>query len=81
MLNARFEVYCGKKQHLAESVSVDNKAGPAAVARDLHAVFSPGDPNADHSTRPMRLVATDRFYSSVALAIELYDMGSTAWGR
>ncbi|GMF42383.1 unnamed protein product [Phytophthora fragariaefolia] len=65
-----FEVYCGKKQHASDAHNPDMKSGPAAVIRDLLAVFSPGP-----KQRGIRLVVVDRFYTSVALAIQLLMMG------
>lgn len=65
---SRLEVYCGKKQlHIGEIN--DHKSGPAAVVRNLQAVFGP-QPLADK-----RLVVTDRFYTSVSLALQLYTRG------
>eukprot|EP00644_Phytophthora_capsici_P001047 jgi/Phyca11/121187/e_gw1.43.386.1 len=65
----RFEVYVGKKEHIDESTSVDKKSGPAAVVRNLKAVFPDGQ------DKGFRLVVTDRFYTSVVLAIQLLLMG------
>lgn len=65
-----FEVYCGKKQHASDSHVMDMKAGPAAVVRNLLAVFGPSA-----KKEGMRLVVVDRFYTSVALAIQLLLMG------
>ena len=63
-------MYCGKKQHAVDDVNVaDNKSGPAAVVRNLRAVFG----NAAQTER--RLIVTDRFYTSVALALQLLAMG------
>ncbi|POM69800.1 Hypothetical protein PHPALM_13889 [Phytophthora palmivora] len=66
----RFEVYCGKKQHSSDAHKTDMKSGPAAVVRNLLAVFGP-----DSRMNGMRLVVVDRFYTSVALAIQLLLMG------
>ncbi|POM69891.1 LOW QUALITY PROTEIN: Hypothetical protein PHPALM_13792 [Phytophthora palmivora] len=66
----RFEVYCGKKQHSSDAHKTDMKSGPAAVVRNLLAVFGP-----DSQMNGMRLVVVDRFYTSVALAIQLLLMG------
>lgn len=65
-----FEVYCGKKQHIAESGAVDMKSGPAAVVRNLKAVFGDKPPE-----KAMRLVVVDRFYTSIVLAVQLLLMG------
>eukprot|EP00644_Phytophthora_capsici_P004935 jgi/Phyca11/96656/e_gw1.1.701.1 len=70
LLFASFEVYCGQKQHIAESGVVDMKSGPAAVVRNLRAVF--GDKPAG---KAMRLVVVDRFYTSIVLAVQLLNMG------
>ncbi|POM58893.1 LOW QUALITY PROTEIN: Hypothetical protein PHPALM_36399 [Phytophthora palmivora] len=61
----RIEVYCGAKEHLRVSVGKDNNAGEAAVLRNMN-VLCPPSP-----TSPCRLVVTDRFYTSVKLALEL----------
>ncbi|GMF35153.1 unnamed protein product [Phytophthora fragariaefolia] len=66
----RFEVYCGKKEHSSDAHTSDMKSGPAAVVRNLLAVFGP-----DARKQGMRLVVVDRFYTSVALAIQLLLMG------
>eukprot|EP00644_Phytophthora_capsici_P000708 jgi/Phyca11/71288/gw1.16.630.1 len=65
-----FEVYCGKKQHLSDAHQPDMKSGPAAVVRNLLEVFGP-----DAKKEGMRLVVIDRFYTSVALAVQLLLMG------
>lgn len=65
-----FEVYCGKKQHASDLNATDMKSGPAAVVRKLLAVFGPSV-----KKDGMRLVVVDRFYTSVALAIQLLLMG------
>ncbi|POM73207.1 Hypothetical protein PHPALM_9965 [Phytophthora palmivora] len=66
----RFEVYCGKKQHASDAHKPDMKSGPAAVVRNLLEVFG-----RDARKQGMRLVVVDRFYTSVALAIQLLFMG------
>ncbi|KAE9220063.1 hypothetical protein PF005_g7625 [Phytophthora fragariae] len=66
----RFEVYCCQKQHIAESGAVDMKSGPAAVVRNLRAVFGGITPG-----KYMRLVVVDRFYTSIVLAVQLLLMG------
>uniref|UniRef100_H3H5X0 PiggyBac transposable element-derived protein domain-containing protein n=1 Tax=Phytophthora ramorum TaxID=164328 RepID=H3H5X0_PHYRM len=65
-----FEVYCGKKEHASDAHPQDMKSGPAAVVRNLLAVFGP-----HAKSKGMRLVVVDRFYTSVALAIQLLLMG------
>ncbi|POM58794.1 Hypothetical protein PHPALM_36511 [Phytophthora palmivora] len=67
----RFEVYCGKKERAGNSSSTDHKSGPAAVVRNLQQVFGPTVP----SNGDMRLVVTDRFYSSVPLSLQHLTMG------
>ncbi|POM72710.1 LOW QUALITY PROTEIN: Hypothetical protein PHPALM_10538 [Phytophthora palmivora] len=64
-----FEVYVGKKQHTGDTKSMDKKSGPAAVVRNLKAAFPEG------CAKGFRLVVTDRFYTSVVLAIQLLLMG------
>ncbi|POM64301.1 Hypothetical protein PHPALM_20194 [Phytophthora palmivora] len=66
----RFEVYCGKKQHASDAHKIDMKSGPAAVVRNLLEVFGP-----EAKKQGKRLVVVDRFYTSMALAIELLLMG------
>ncbi|KAE9168063.1 hypothetical protein PF004_g28617 [Phytophthora fragariae] len=61
----RIEVYCGAKTHLRTPVPKDNNTGEAAVLRNLNALCPPSP------TSPWRLVVTDRFYTSVKLALEL----------
>ena len=67
----RLEIYCGKKQHLAES-NVDDKAGPSAVLRNMQKVMAHCPPA---SAAAMRVVVTDRFYTSVSLATTLLAHG------
>jgi hypothetical protein len=59
----RFEVYCGKKQH-AGSTALDDHSGAAAVLRNLTCVL----PNVGDD---WRVIVTDRFYTSVRLALQL----------
>ncbi|KAG3007473.1 hypothetical protein PC121_g7873 [Phytophthora cactorum] len=61
----RFEIYCGAKNHLRTPVPQDNNSGESAVLRNMNALLPPT------STPPWRLVVTDRFYTSVKLALEL----------
>ena len=60
--HARIEVYCGKKQH--EGTVLDDHSGATAVLRNLNAVL-PKVSDEWHA------VATDRFYTSVQLALQL----------
>ncbi|KAJ8542466.1 hypothetical protein ON010_g12347 [Phytophthora cinnamomi] len=61
----RIEVYCGAKTHLRTPVPKDNNTGEAAVLRNMLALCPPSP------SSPWRLVVTDRFYTSVRLALEL----------
>ncbi|POM70805.1 Hypothetical protein PHPALM_12708, partial [Phytophthora palmivora] len=63
-----FEVYVGKKQHTSDTKSMDKKSGPAAIVRNLKAAFPEG------CAKGFRLVVTDRFYTSVLIAIQLLLM-------
>ncbi|ETO85715.1 hypothetical protein F444_00650 [Phytophthora nicotianae P1976] len=65
----RFEVYLGKQAQ--ESQPTDYKSGPAAVTRNLEHVFGPTGPG----TGAMRLVVTDRYYTSVPLAMQMLTKG------
>lgn len=76
----RFEVYCGKKEHNTDSNIADTKTGPAAVIRNLIAVFG------SERREGMRLIMMDRYYTSVALAIQLlllsfYSIGAIMANR
>ncbi|KAE9042694.1 hypothetical protein PR001_g6089 [Phytophthora rubi] len=62
---AKIEIYCGAKTHLQTPVPKDNNTGEAAVVRNMNALLPPSP------TAPWRLVVTDRFYTSVKLALEL----------
>lgn len=62
--NVRLEVYCGKKAHLGGKQTIDDKSGPAAVLRNLDKVLP-------SERQDYRIVVIDRFYTSVALALEL----------
>ncbi|OWY91246.1 hypothetical protein PHMEG_00040258 [Phytophthora megakarya] len=66
---AGFDVYAGKKQHISNTASVDKKSGPAAVVQNLKAAFPDGQ------DKGFCLLVTDRFYTSVTLAIQLLLMG------
>ncbi|GMF28016.1 unnamed protein product [Phytophthora fragariaefolia] len=68
----RLEVLCGKDQHSSEfgggspqKFSADSNSGPAAVVRNLHEVLPPPTDGVFHT------VVTDRFYTSVLLALQL----------
>ncbi|KAE9164544.1 hypothetical protein PF004_g29790 [Phytophthora fragariae] len=61
----KIEVYCGAKAHLRTPIAKDNNSGEAAVLRNVNALCPPSP------TSPWRLVITDRFYTSVKLALEL----------
>ncbi|EGZ18746.1 hypothetical protein PHYSODRAFT_504012, partial [Phytophthora sojae] len=76
----RIEVYCGAKAHLQTPVPTDNNSGEAAVLRNMKALCPPSP------TSPWRLVITNRFYTSVKLALELlhrrlYITGATQTDR
>jgi hypothetical protein len=62
------EVYCGKKQ---DSTYVDTLSGPAAVVRNLKAIWKSNQ--VDRTKR--RVIITDREYTSVSLAHRLLNMG------
>ena len=51
-----------------DSTLPDEKSGPAAVVRNLKQVFGASGP------RDFRLIVTDRFYTSVVLAMQLLTM-------
>ncbi|KAG3252036.1 hypothetical protein PI124_g3355 [Phytophthora idaei] len=61
----KLEIYCGAKNHLRTPVPQDNNSGEAAVLRNMNSLLPPTP------TSPWRLVVTDRFYTSVKLALEL----------
>ncbi|EGZ05816.1 hypothetical protein PHYSODRAFT_434035, partial [Phytophthora sojae] len=67
----RFEVYCGKQEQPNGRALTDYNSGPAAVIRNLREVFDPAGPG----TGAMRLIVTDRFYTSLPLAMQLLTMG------
>ncbi|GMF40449.1 unnamed protein product [Phytophthora fragariaefolia] len=66
-----FEVYCGKQENPSDGALTDYDAGPAAVVRNLREVFGPSGPR----TGSMRVIVTNRFYTSVPLALQLLTMG------
>ncbi len=60
------EVYCGKKQHASDEHStVDDRAGPSAVLRNLSAIMP-------KQKQDWHLVVLDRYYTSLALVLELW---------
>ncbi|ETP28252.1 hypothetical protein F442_22460 [Phytophthora nicotianae P10297] len=64
----RFEIYVGKRQnHESASQAFDHKTGAAAVIRNLKAVL-------DENDSGFRIIIVDRFYTSLALAIQLLSM-------
>ncbi|OWZ14016.1 hypothetical protein PHMEG_00012569 [Phytophthora megakarya] len=62
------EVYCGAKTHLQTPVLKDNHCGEVAVPRNMNELLPPS------ASSPWRLVITDRIYTSVKLALELYHL-------
>ena len=65
----RFEVYVGKREVAdTDEQALDNKTGAAAVVRNMKIVLG------DEQPQRYRLVIIDRYYSSVALAIQLLSM-------
>ncbi|GMF44419.1 unnamed protein product [Phytophthora fragariaefolia] len=79
----RFEVYSGKQERPdATGTLTDYKSGPAAVIRNLKEVFGPDGPGLE----AIRLFVTERFYTSVALAIQMlmngyYSIGTVQTDR
>ena len=69
----RIEVYCGSRQ---DTNVVDTQSGPEAVIRNLKALWPPS--RVERSK--MRVVVTDREYSSVTLAVRLATMGFCSIG-
>ncbi|POM71656.1 Hypothetical protein PHPALM_11740 [Phytophthora palmivora] len=68
----RFEVCCGKQEQPNASGSLpDYGSGPAAVIRNLREVFGASG----SGTSAMRIIVTDRFYTSVPLALQMLSMG------
>ncbi len=70
---SRIEVYCGSRQ---DPNVLDNMCGPAAVIRNLNAIW----PKSKIDRSQMRVVVTDREYTSVALAVRLREMGFSSIG-
>ncbi|ETP03622.1 hypothetical protein F441_19424, partial [Phytophthora nicotianae CJ01A1] len=68
-LRLLFEVYCGKRQSSGTAEQKDTKSGPAAVIQILIEVFGTS------GTAEKRLIVTDRFYTSPALAMQLLALG------
>ena len=63
--HCRFEVYCGKKQHTADdSTDLDAHTGASAVLRNLNFVVPT-------VSEDWHVIVTDRFYTSVQLALQL----------
>lgn len=62
-------MYCGKRQTDGAAATSDAKSGPAAVVRNLREVFG------QHESSDMRLIVTDRFYSSPTLSMQLLTLG------
>ncbi|POM58986.1 Hypothetical protein PHPALM_36296 [Phytophthora palmivora] len=68
----RFELYCGKQEHGGLNGALnDYGSGPAAVIRNLCEVFGPNGPGQN----AMRLIVTDRYYTSIPLAMQMLTMG------
>ena len=69
ILFARFEVYVGKKQsHETVAQGYEHQTGPAAVSRNMKILLAARPTNGWH------VVAIDRFYTTVPLAIQLLSM-------
>jgi hypothetical protein len=64
---ARVDVYCGSRQ---DTRHVDTFAGPAAVIRNIQALW-PDPPDSEYK----RVVVTDREYTSISLSTRLLKMG------
>lgn len=64
---SRIDVYCGSRQ---DTTHVDTSAGPAAVIRNIQALWPSG---VDRDQK--RVVVTDREYTSVSLVTRLLAMG------
>ena len=65
----RVEVDVGLKQHRDDGIVSDTRSGPAAVIRNVSAVFR-GCPYEGR-----RLIVTDRFYTSIPMVQQLRTMG------
>ncbi|GMF28511.1 unnamed protein product [Phytophthora fragariaefolia] len=64
----RFEIYVGKREAAdTDQQAFNNKTGAAAVIRNLKIVLQDQPPS-------FRMVVVDRFYTSVALTIQLLSM-------
>lgn len=66
-ISCRFELYLGEKHHAGELPPADNKTGPAAVIRNMRNVL-------EHAPPAWCLIVIDRFYTSVALLLQLLTM-------
>lgn len=64
----RMEVYCGARQ---DTQYVDTSSGPAAVIRNLKEIW----PQNTIDRTQMRVIITDREYTSVSLVLRLLHMG------
>ncbi len=67
-------MYLGKKGHFDDDNSMDSHAGPQAVVRNLRRYFK----NTKQPKR--RLVAIDRYYTSIQLSQQLRRMGFNSVG-
>lgn len=67
LLSCRFELYLRAKFHASEQPPADNKSGPTAVVRNMRHVLADAQP-------AWRLIVVDRFYTSVALLLQLLTM-------
>lgn len=64
----RIEVFCGARQ---DTQYVDTSSGPAAVIRNLKQIW----PQNTIDRSQMRVIITDREYTSVSLVLRLLNMG------
>ena len=62
-------------QHDHDRPALDNKTGPAAVVRNLDKLLTP-----EHKAQGWRVVAIDRFYTSVSLLLQLLALHMYAVG-
>ncbi|KAG4048931.1 hypothetical protein PC123_g15761 [Phytophthora cactorum] len=65
----RFEVYCCKKNHTSDNAPQAKKEEAATVVHNLRAVFG------DAPLQAKMPVVIDRFYTLIALLIQLLRMG------
>lgn len=73
VLSCRFELYLGAKFHAGEQTPADNKTGPASVVRKMRHVLADAPP-------AWRVIIVDRFYTSVALLLQLLTLKLYAIG-